>query len=426
MSVAPEPARPLRGPKILRPLRIRDFALLWAGATVSLIGDGIYVVALAWQVYELSNSPTALSLVGVAWTLPLAAFVLVGGIVSDRIDRRRVMIAADLVRVLAAGAIGVLSVTGAVELWHLIVLAAVFGTGEAFFGPAFTSIVPQLVPRHLLLEANSLDQFIRPLAFMLVGPALGGWIVAVLGPGEAFLLNGASFAVSAFVIFLLRPRPLDRTTGDGVSVLRELREGLAFVRAHAWLWATLLAAAFFLLAYWGPVEVLVPFRVRNELGGGADDFGLVLACGGIGSILAALLVGQRGLPRRHITFMYGAWTLGSFALVGFGLATAVWQMMAISLAEGALFTSGLIVWGTLVHTLVPTGLLGRVTSLDWFMSTSLVPVSFALTGPTSAWLGVETTLIAAGIASAVATIACIFIPHVRDTERAGALDVTAR
>jgi MFS family permease len=416
----------VRGPRILRPLRIRDFAFLWAGATVSLMGDGIYVVALAWQVYELSNSPTALSLVGVAWTLPLAAFVLVGGVVTDRVDRRRVMIAADLLRVLAAGAIGLLSLTGTVELWHLILLAVVFGTGEAFFGPAFTSIVPQIVPRHLLLEANSLDQFIRPLAFMLVGPALGGWIVAALGPGEAFLLNAASFAVSAVAVYLMRPRPLPRGGGERPGLVRELREGLAFVRAHAWLWATLLAAAIFLLAYWGPIDVLVPFRVRNDLGGGADDFGLVLACGGIGSILAALFVGQRGLPRRHITFMYLAWTLGSFALVGFGLATAVWQMMVISLAEGAFFTAGLVVWGTLVHTLVPAGLLGRVTSLDWFMSTSLVPVSFALTGPIAGSIGVETTLVAAGIAAAAATLVCLFIPGVRDTERRGGLSLGRR
>jgi MFS family permease len=416
----------VRGPRILRPLRIRDFAFLWAGATVSLMGDGIYVVALAWQVYELSNSPTALSLVGVAWTLPLAAFVLVGGVVTDRVERRRVMIAADLLRVLAAGAIGLLSLTGTVELWHLILLAVVFGTGEAFFGPAFTSIVPQIVPRHLLLEANSLDQFIRPLAFMLIGPALGGWIVAVLGPGEAFLLNAASFAVSAVAVSLMRPRPLARREGERPTVLRELREGLAFVRAHTWLWATLLAAAIFLLAYWGPVDVLVPYRVRNDVGGGADDFGLVLACGGVGSILAALFVGQRGLPRRHITFMYLAWTVGSFALVGFGLATAVWQLMAISLAEGACFTAGLVVWGTLVHTLVPAGLLGRVTSLDWFISTSLVPVSFALTGPIAGSIGVETTLVAAGIAAAAATLVCLFIPGVRDTERRGGLSLGRR
>jgi hypothetical protein len=221
----------------------------------------------------------------------------------------------------------------------------VFGTGEAFFGPAFISVVPQIVPRHLLLEANSLDQFIRPLAYMLAGPALGGWIVAAVGPAEAFLANGASFLVSALAIALMRPRPLPRAEEGSGSLVRELREGFGFVRAHAWLWATLLAAAIFLLAYWGPVDVLVPFRIRNDLAGGADSFGLVLACGGIGSIVAALVLSQRGLPRRHITFMYASWGLGSLALVGFGLATAVWQLMAISFVEGALFTSGMIVWG---------------------------------------------------------------------------------
>jgi MFS family permease len=166
-------------------LRIRDFALLWAGMSISLVGDGVYFVALAWQVYDLSDSPTALSVVGLAWTLPLALFVLLGGVVTDRVERRRVMIAADLVRALAVAVIGILSLTGAIELWHLIVMAAVFGTGDAFFGPAFTSIVPQIVPRELLLQANALDQFVRPLGFMLLGPALGGWIVATFGPGEA-------------------------------------------------------------------------------------------------------------------------------------------------------------------------------------------------------------------------------------------------
>jgi Transmembrane secretion effector len=413
---------------ILRPLRIRDFALLWAGATVSLMGDGVYVVAIAWQVYELSDSPTALSLVGLAWTLPLGLFVLLGGVVSDRFERRRIMIGADVVRAAAAGTIGVLSLTGAVELWHLIALAAVFGTGEAFFGPAFTSIVPQIVPRHLLLQANSLDQFIRPFAFLLVGPALGGWLVAALGPGEAFVLDAATFLVSAFAISLIRHRSRVRAEAAEAktSLVRELREGLAFVRAHAWLWATLLAAAIFLLAYWGPIDVLVPYRVRNELGGEASDFGLVLACGGLGSILAALVLGQRGLPRRHITFMYSAWTIGSLALVGFGLAGAVWQMQAISFLEGAFFTAGMVVWGTLVQTLVPGELLGRVTSLDWFVSTSLVPVSFALTGPVSAGLGAQATLIAAGIAAAVATIVFLFVPGVRDTERDDSLrDVRA-
>lgn len=420
---ASEPRRRARLSRlgILRPLRIRDFALLWAGATVSLAGDGVYVVALAWQVYELSNSPTALSLVGVAWTLPLGLFLLLGGVVSDRVERRRVMIAADVARALAVGAMGVLTVTGAVELWHLIALAAVFGIGEAFFGPAFTSIVPQIVPRELLVQANSLDQFIRPFAFLLMGPALGGWLVASFGAGQAFLVDAATFLVSATAILLMRPRPLEREAEERSSLLRDVREGFAFVRAHAWLWVTLVAAAVFLLAYWGPVEVLVPYRIRNELGGGPDDFGFVLAAGGVGSILAAALLGQRGLPRRHITFMYSCWAIGCLALVGFGLAGAVWQLMAMSFVDGALATAGLIVWGTLVQTLVPASLLGRVTSLDWLVSTSLVPVSFALTGPIAAGIGVQATFVAGGIIAATATALFLFVPGVRDTEREGGL-----
>jgi hypothetical protein len=397
-------------------LRIRDFALLWAGMSVSLIGDGVYFVALVWQVYDLSSSPTTLSIVGVAWTLPLALFVLLGGVVTDRMERRRVMIAADLVRASAVAVIGVLSVTGAVELWHLVVMAAVFGTGEAFFGPAFSSIVPQIVPRELLLQANALDQFVRPLGFMLLGPALGGWIVATLGPGEAFLVDAVTFVVSALALVLLSPRPLAPREGPS-SLLRDLREGFTFVRTRPWLWATLVAAAIFLLAYWGPIDVLVPFRVRNELGGGADDYGLILAFGGIGSLTAAALVGRRGLPGRALTFAYFAWAFGSLALVGLGVGTAVWQLMGFMFVEGALFTAGLVVWGTLLQTHVPGALLGRVSSLDWFVSTSFVPISFALTGPVSGVLGVQTTLVLAGVVACGVTLLFLNVPGVRDPEQ---------
>jgi DHA3 family tetracycline resistance protein-like MFS transporter len=384
--------------------------------SVSLVGDGLYFVALAWQVYDLSGSPTALSIVGVAWTLPLALFVLLGGVVTDRVERRRVMIGADIVRAFAVGVIGVLSVTGVVELWHLVVMAAVFGTGEAFFGPAFSSIVPQIVPRELILQANALDQFVRPLGFMLLGPALGGWIVATLGPGEAFLLDAVTFLVSALALALLHPRPLAPREGPS-SLLRDLREGFTFVRTRPWLWATLVAAAIFLLAYWGPIDVLVPYRVRNELGGGADDYGLILAFGGLGSIAAAVLVGRRGLPGRELTFAYFAWAFGSLALVGLGIGTAVWQLMGFMFVESALFTAGIVVWGTLMQTHVPGALLGRVSSLDWFVSTSLVPISFALTGPVSGLLGVQTTLVLAGVLACSVTLVFLSVPGVRDPER---------
>jgi DHA3 family tetracycline resistance protein-like MFS transporter len=424
--VNPATTKGLRHVKILRPLAIRDFALLWTGAAVSLLGDGVYIVAIAWQVYELSDTPTALSLVGVAWTLPMAAFLLVGGVVSDRFDRREIMIATDLARAVAVAVIAVLSITGALELWHLILLAVVFGTGDAFFGPAFNSVVPQIVPQRLLVQANSLDQFIRPFMMALAGPAIGGLTVAALGAGAAFALDAGSFLLSAVAISLMSAgHKVDRGDEEPRSALADMREGFRFVRQHAWLWGTLLGAAISLLAFWGPVEVLVPFRIKNDLGGGADAFGLVLAAGGVGAILAAVAMAQLGLPRKHMTFMYVAWAVGCLGIAGLAFATVLWQAMVSSFAQQALFASGLIVWGTLIQTLVPARLLGRVTSLDWFVSTCLVPVSFALTGPVAAAVGAEATLAGAGVLAAAATLLCLLIPGIRDTERAERLAVLA-
>src|SRR5439155_17523283 len=137
--------RSTRGSALRGLLGARDFRLLWAGMTVSLLGDGILLVALAWQVYALSNAPAALALVGLAITIPHVVFVLVGGVISDRLDRRRVMVVADAVRCAAIAGIGVLSLTGALQLWHLMVLAGLYGAGTAFFGPAFDAIIPELV-----------------------------------------------------------------------------------------------------------------------------------------------------------------------------------------------------------------------------------------------------------------------------------------
>ena len=222
----PETTIGLRHVKILRPLAIRDFALLWTGAAVSLLGDGVYIVAIAWQVYEISDTPTALSLIGVAWTLPMAAFLLVGGVVSDRFDRRRIMIATDIVRALAVTVIAVLSITGVLELWHLFLLAVVFGTGDAFFGPAFNATVPQIVPQRMLVQANSLDQFIRPFMMALAGPAIGGLTVAALGTGAAFALDAGSFFLSAVAISLMSSGlRVDRSEEEVGSALADLRGG---------------------------------------------------------------------------------------------------------------------------------------------------------------------------------------------------------
>jgi MFS family permease len=401
--------------RLFAPLRHRDFRLLWSGMCVSLLGDGVFLVAMAWQVYALSNAPTALALVGIAMTVPTIAFLLLGGALSDRFDRRRLMLAADAVRGLAVGLIAVLSLTGALELWHMVVLVGVYGAGTAFFTPAFDAIVPDVLPAEELAQANSLDQFVRPLALRLAGPALGGVLIDVVGVGSAFALDAASFAVSAIALLFMRSRPRARNEAGG-SIGGEIRAGFAYIRRHVWLWATFASAAVAYLLFMGPAEVLLPFVVKNDLGGSAGDLGLVFAAGGLGSLGCAVVIGQRGLPRRDITFMYVVWTAATLAVAGYGLADAVWQLMLASLAFNALETAGTIVWATAKQRHVPPALLGRVSSLDWLISIGLLPLSFALTGPVSGAIGAQATLIGAGLIGGVITFGALLLPGMRAIE----------
>lgn len=411
--------RRLLASPLLLPLQARDFRLLVAAAIVSLLGDGFFYVALAWQVYAISNVPIALSLVGLAWTLPQVLFLLLGGVFSDRFDRRRLMIGADLVRALAIGLMGALSVLGWIELWHLTVLIALVGVGDAFFNPASTAIVPDLVAEDRLPAANALSGMYRPLMFRLLGPAIAGFVVAYAGPGPAFVIDALSFVASAVVVAGIHARPV-RPAGGGIGVRRtltEVGEGLRFVRASPWCWATLVAAMLSLLAFQGPVAVLVPFLVKNRLGLGPDSLGAILAAGGIGSILMAIVVGQVGLPRLRITVMYAAFTGGGALMAVFGVMTDLWQpLLAMSAAQAA-FQLGQVIWVTLLQQLVPRELLGRVASLDWLMTIGLVPVSYALTGPVSELFGPERTMVAGALIGAVLMGALLFVPGVRDPER---------
>ena len=402
--------------KLLRPLRERDFALLWLGMTISLLGDGIFIVAEAWQVYDLDNDPVALSLVGTAWTLGMVAFLLTGGIVTDRADRRRVLIAADLVRAVTLVVMGVLSLTGAIEIWHLMVLSVLMGIGEAFFGPAFGAIVPDVVAAEQLVQANALAELVRQAAVRLIGPALGGLVVAAVGAGTAFLIDAATFALSMVCVGAMAVRviPVARAR----SARREMVEGLAYVRREPWLWATLTSASLSLLFFLGPIEVLLPFVVRNELDTGAGGYGLVLAAAGLGAVATSLTLGQVGVPRRYLTFMYATWTAATLPFIVYAVGTALWQFVLAVIFEGACMAAGMVVWGTLMSTRVPAELRGRVHSFDWFVSIGLTPISFALTGPVSKLIGIDGTLLVAAFAPAVATGVLYFAAGLRaDEER---------
>jgi MFS family permease len=400
---------------LLAPLRHRDFRILWAGMTVSLLGDGIFLIAMAWEAYALWNAPAALSILGIGMTLPTIAFLLPAGMLSDRVDRRLVMLWADFGRAVVIGVLAVLSLTGALTFWQLVVVVAIYGVGTAFFIPAFEAVVPDIVPSADLPAANSLDQFVRPLALRLAGPALGGVLIDVVGVGAAFALDAASFGISALALIFMRSSARGHSEAGG-SIGGEIRAGFAYIRRHVWLWATFASAAVAYLLFMGPAEVLLPFVVKNELGGSAGDLGLVFAAGGLGSLGCAVLIGQRGLPRRDITFMYLVWTAATIAVAGYGLADAVWQLMLASLAFNALETAGTIVWATAKQRHVPPALLGRVSSLDWLISIGLLPLSFALTGPVSSAIGAQATLIGAGLIGGVITFGALLLPGMRAIE----------
>jgi Transmembrane secretion effector len=380
---------------------------------VSLVGDGIYLVAIAWLVYDLSNALSALGLVGLAWTLPMVLLILGAGVLTDRYDRRMLMVIADLLRVAAIGALAALTITDAIELWHVVGIVVVYGVGDALFAPAFTAIVPDVVPQEDILQASALKELMDPLGLRFAGPALGGLVIAVGDVGTAFVVDAATFAASAVAVSLMSPQP--GVGRAGRSVWQDLREGFSFVRARPWLWATLAGASLYLLVSYGPFEVLVPFLIRNELDAGAGTFGAVLSAGGLGGITAALLMSRVGPPRRHVTFMWVCWTISGALTVGFAIGTDAWQLCVFSFLAFAANTFGMVIWNTLMQTRVPSEMLGRVSSLDWFVSTGLIPVSFALTGPVAELVGAEATLIGAGVLGSLTGV-LLFVPGVRDPE----------
>lgn len=403
------------GVGLIRPLRHRDFRLLWTGMAVSLLGDGVFLVATTWTAYTLWNAPAALSIVGVALTVPTMACLLLGGAVSDRFDRRNVMLLADLGRFLAVSLLAVLSFEHALTFPALVAVVAAYALGVGFFTPAFEAVVPALVPDSELTQANALDQFVRPIALRLVGPALGGWLIGLLGSGTAFALDAASFGACALAVAAMSPQV--GGAGARTSTAVAVRDGLHFVRRNVWLWGTLASAAIAYLLFLGPTEVLLPYLVKNTMHGSAQDLGMVLAAGGVGALGAAAWMGQRSEPRRLITVIYACWTLATLAVAGYALARTMPQLMLVCLIFNALEAAGTIVWATLKQRHVPRELLGRVSSLDWLISISLLPLSYALTAPAAAAVGVRPTLVVAGLAGAAVTLAALFLPGMRDVER---------
>ena len=411
--------RPL--PRPLRPFAHREYRLLVMSMAASLFASGLWLVAIVYQVIALGGGPSELSIVAAASSVGLLASVLIGGVAADRLPKRAVLLGVEIVRIAAAVLAGALAVTGDLQLWHLAVIAFVVGAAEAFFYPAYSAILPTLLPSDNLLAANGVEGTLRPIAQQALGPALAGLLVGAFAPGVALLLAAVVYALAAVAIVAMR-RVAVATVEERTSVLHDLKEGFAYLFRTGWLFATLAFATLYVLVLMGPIEVLLPFAVREQTGGGASSFALVLGAFGLGGAVGSLLVSAWRLPRRYLTTMILMWGAGAAPLVLIGLTRELWIMAAATFVVGFTGSVAMVIWGTLLQRRVPPHLLGRVSSLDFFVSLALMPVSMAIAGPVGEWIGVPLTFVLGGSIPVFLGIAAILGWRLPQDEIAHPLD----
>lgn len=281
----------------------------------------------------------------------------------------------------------------------MAVAAGAIGIAAAFFFPAYSAMLPRILPADQLLAANGVEGVVRPVFQRAVGPAVAGVLVGVTFPALGAFTVAALFAVGLILLVATRPpKPVAaRDDQERTHVLRDMRDGIGFMVRTPWLLWTVLFASVFVLVVLGPIEVLLPFIAQDRFADGARMYGFILAAFGIGSAIGALAVSSGRLPRRYLTVMMVMWGAGSLPLVIVG-ATSSFPLMALAtfvvgLTDGA----GSVIWGTLLQRRVPREMLGRVSSLDFFVSLAFMPVSFAIAGPLSKVVPMETIFVAAGV-----------------------------
>jgi MFS family permease len=383
-------------------LREREFALFFWGQAVSVLGDGIFPIALAFAVLDLGGSPTDLGIVLIAGVLPQTLFVLVGGVWADRLPRRTIMLAADAARAVIQAVTAALLLSGEARIWHLVVLYGLHATAAAFFMPAATALVPQVTPRERLQQANALLGVTRSIAFG-VGAALGGIFVSLVSTGGAVALDACTFVISAGCLAALSVRSAPGAGGS--SFLAELRAGFDEVRRHRWLWLGLANAFLFLMLVVAPFEVIGPVIAKNDLGG-AFSWGVILTGFSVGTLLGGLVMLRVHLERPMFVsgMLFFATCVAPLLLA---LPGPVWSIALAYVGEG--FAVGIFVtaWETALQNHIPREMLARVGAWDWLGTIGGMPLGYALTGPLVDAVGAPATLV--GVAGAAFMLSLVFV-----------------
>ncbi|MEI2672340.1 MAG: MFS transporter [Marmoricola sp.] len=411
--------------RALRPLASRDYRLLFAAVGIEVFGTGMWTIVMVFQVLALDDSPLALSAVATGMSLGLFAFSVLGGVVADRLSKRRIIITVQGCTAAVMTVVAVLSLTETIELWHVGAASFAMGAGSAFFYPAYSAYLPQVLPPEQLLAANGLEGALRPSMGQGLGPALGGIVVGMFFPAIGAVIVAASYAI-AFILTLFLSRRDELTTVTSpeqrTSVWGDLRTGVNYVARTRWLLWTLIFGSSLALIIQGPIEVLLPFITRDRFEDAESTFGFLLAALGIGGAIGSLVVSSLKLPRRYLTFMIACWGGGTLPLAVIGVADNLILMLSALFIVGAATGAGVVIWGTLLQRLVPLDMIGRVASLDFFVSIAFMPVSIAIAGPLSLLLPIPVIFIIAGIAPPALALIAMLAGRMRESEMERPLD----
>ncbi|MFI0219238.1 MFS transporter [Streptomyces lydicus] len=388
--------------------RERRFLLLAAARTLSVLGNGFARVALSFAVLALPGAgPGQLSLVLACQAVPQLAFVLVGGVIADRMSRSRLMVVADLVGAAAYAGLAAMVLTGHAPLSALCLLAVLAGTATALFSPAMDGVIPLLVPAQRLQQANGLLR-VGMNGAMLLGLALSGVTVALVGAGWALALNAASFLVSAALIRGLRLPARVRT---GTSGWAELRDGWREFSGRQWLWVVVAQYAVVVAALNANAGVLGPLAAERDLGG-ARAWSLIVAAQALGTVAGAGLAARIRVRRPVLVAVIATFPLAApLALLA---VRAPVPLIALAMC-GAGVASDIfgVLWATTVQREVPEEALSRVSSYDWFGSLAFAPLGLLVAGPVAARIGVGHALAGCAALVVLASAAALLSPQVR-------------
>jgi MFS family permease len=361
--------------RVLEALSHRDFRLLWAGQTVSQIGDAAFVVALGWRAFTLTGKASSLGIVLMVESIGLVATLLIGGVLADRYSRKLLLISSDGARATVIAVLAAVDASGHLSFGVLIVFVALHGLGSGLFQPAFGGIVPLLVEEPHLGSANALVGISRQAA-IVVGPALAGVIYGLAGSSAIFAVDAASFVVSAAVLAFARPRVYEPPPAEGIR--RELTSGFRYVVKVPWLWITIGTFSLVLLVGYAALQVLLPKLVEGEWNGGVGSYGLLFTLQGVGMVIGSVVLGQTSPARRRGTLIYTLFVVNSAFGVLLGLSP--WYVGAAVLQIGRGFCVGFAItlWDTMLMQRVPSQMLARVISMDWFGSLGLLPAGLGI------------------------------------------------